>query len=61
MPILTNAGNYFIALSGGPFNIDKEVYFSISTKAPIAQVILNKKKGETFLFRGKAATIQEVF
>ena len=59
--VKTTAGNYFVATSGGPYAISNETYYSISTAAPLGQILLGKKTGDTFLFRGKIFSITAVF
>jgi hypothetical protein len=57
----TSNGNYFIAISGGPYKVEGTSYFSVSAASPIGELLLNKVKGDTFLFRGKTVTITDVF
>jgi transcription elongation GreA/GreB family factor len=59
--VKTSMGNYFIATSGGPYQIDKESYFSVSALSPIGDLLMHKKKGDTFIFRGKMVSVTEVF
>ncbi|QHT66065.1 3-oxoacyl-ACP synthase [Rhodocytophaga rosea] len=59
--VKTTAGNYFIAISGGPYTVLKETYYSVSTAAPLGQILLGKKAGDTFLFRGKTFSISALF
>jgi transcription elongation GreA/GreB family factor len=59
--VKTSAGNYFVAISGGPYTVLHETYYSLSTAAPLGQILLGKKTGDTFLFRGKTFSVLEVF
>ena len=59
--VKTNTGSYFIAASGGPYQVEGASYFAVSAVSPIGEVLLLKKKGETFVFRGKTGTIVDVF
>lgn len=59
--VKTTIGNYFIAISGGPYTIGKEKYFSVSPASPIGELLLSKKTGESFVFRDKQILIAEVF
>jgi hypothetical protein len=59
--VKTTGGNYFVAISGGPYTVLKDTYYSVSTAAPLGQVLLGKKTGDTFLFRGKIFSITAVF
>jgi hypothetical protein len=59
--VKTSMGNYFIAISGGPYVVGKEKYFAVSPASPIGELLLNRKKGESFVFRGKTVAVTEVF
>jgi hypothetical protein len=59
--VKTSMGNYFIAISGGPYIIDRESYFSVSALSPIGELLLHKKKGDTYTFRGKTVSVNDVF
>jgi hypothetical protein len=59
--VKTSIGNYFIAISGGPYVLGKEKYFSISPASPIGELLMNKQKGESFMFRDKTIMITDVF
>jgi hypothetical protein len=59
--VQTDIGSYFIASSGGPYTIAKKTYFSVSALSPIGELLLNKSKGDTFVFRGKTVTVTDVF
>ena len=56
--VLTNKGNYYLAVSVGEIWIEGTSYFIISTKSPIGQQLLGKKKGDHISFNG--ATISSV-
>lgn len=58
--VITNNGNFFIAISIGQLAIDSKNYFAISSASPIGALLLNKRKGETFQFRGKEYRIENV-
>jgi transcription elongation GreA/GreB family factor len=58
--VLTTQGNFFISISAGPFQVDDKLYYPISAASPIGQILLGKKAGDSYSFRGKAATIIEV-
>lgn len=58
--ITTSGGNFYIAVSVGQLKIENEIWFALSPAAPIAQSLLNKKKGDKFLFKGKEETIQQI-
>jgi hypothetical protein len=48
--IQTNKGYYYIAISLGMLTVENTSVFVISASAPIAQVFLGKKVGETVTF-----------
>lgn len=58
--VKTSGGNFYITVSAGQLKIENEAWFALSPAAPIAQSLLNKKKGDKFLFKGKEETILEV-
>jgi hypothetical protein len=58
--VLTSAGNYFVAVSGGPFTVAGQTYYAVSTAAPLGRELLGKKAGDTFPFRGKPFRIQQI-
>ena len=53
----TSAGWYFLAVSVGVLSIEGQKIMVISPQSPIGQVLLGKKVGETFSFRGKIEQI----
>jgi len=59
--IKTTAGNYFMAVSGGPYTVSQETFYALSTAAPLGQALYRKKKGDSFSFRGKSFTITDIF
>src|SRR5690606_2798056 len=56
----TTAADYFIAISAGAFKQEGKPMYGISQEAPIAQLLMGKKKGETFVFNGNSHTVLEV-
>lgn len=58
--VRTNAADYFIAISAGVFKQEGKPIYCISQEAPIAQLLMGKKKGETFVFNGNSHTVLEV-
>ncbi len=58
--VRTNAADYFIAISAGAFKQEGKPIYCISQEAPIAQLLMGKKKGETFVFNGNSHTVLEV-
>jgi len=58
--VITNNGNFLISVSLGQLTIDNKNYFAISSASPIGAILLNKRKGDTFQFRGKDYSIEKV-
>ena len=56
----TTAADYFIAISAGAFKQEGKPIYCVSQEAPIAQLLMGKKKGETFVFNGNSHTVLEV-
>jgi len=58
--VITSIGNYYIAISAGKIDLDKESYFAISMSAPIAQALKGKKIKDKISFNGKNIEILDV-
>jgi hypothetical protein len=58
--VLTSQGIFYIAISAGKVLLDKQEFFVISLSSPIGKALYNKKKGDSFNFRGKACMILDV-
>ncbi len=56
----TSTADYFIAISAGAFKQEGKPIYCISQEAPIAQLLMGKKKGETFVFNSNSLTVLEV-
>jgi hypothetical protein len=59
--VKTNQGNYYLAISAGPFIIENESWLAVSGSSPLGQALMDKKKGDTFVFRDKPFKIEEVY
>jgi len=55
--VKTKTANYFLSVSIGALVIDETSYFAISPATPIGKLILNLKKGDTFVFNGNTNSI----
>jgi transcription elongation GreA/GreB family factor len=55
--VITNHGNFFIAISVGVVVLDGTSYAVVSTLSPIGKLLLGKKNGDSFSFGSKAYTI----
>jgi transcription elongation GreA/GreB family factor len=51
--VLTNQGNFFIAISAGKIEIENQVFFAISTASPIGEHLYGKAQDEEFTFQKK--------
>lgn len=58
--VLTNIGNYFIAIPAGHFAIDNADYFVISPFSPIAQKMIGLKEKDSFQFMKKDFVIKKI-
>ena len=58
--VITNRGNYFLAISAGEINILGIKYFAVSTASPIGKLLLGKSVENVFDFNHQYV-IQEVF
>jgi len=59
--VKTQLANYFIAISAGRMEVEGSKYYVISPQAPLAQLILQKTSGDTFVFNEQEVKILEVF
>lgn len=58
--VLTDNGQFFIAVSAGSFSLDGKQYFVISPASPVAKVLIGLKKGDKANFNGKVFTLTAV-
>ncbi len=58
--IMTNQGNYYLAISAGELTIDGKSYFAISAASPIGKKLMGLTKGASFDFNGKEYKIHEI-
>ncbi len=58
--VVTNKGNYFIAISAGKIVINTKYYYAVSSISPIGKLILGKSKGQTFTLNGVQQEIKSV-
>lgn len=56
----THAANYFISIPAGEIKLDNKKYYAVGVKAPIAQKLLGKEKGDLFKMNGKEFEILQV-
>lgn len=58
--VYTNNGNFYLSISAGQLQLDKELFFAISAVSPIGKLLLGKQKDDKFDFNGKKYQINEV-
>lgn len=58
--VLTNQGNYFIAIGLGKVIVAEKTVYAISVLSPIGKVLLNKQVGEAIKFQNKDIVIEEI-
>jgi hypothetical protein len=59
--VFTNFQNYFISTGLGEIKIDDLSFQAVSTLAPLFQILVDKRKGDTFMFLDRLYTVIEVF
>lgn len=58
--ILTNNGNFYLAVSAGLLNTDDGQYFAISPASPLGLKLLGVKEGDEFKLNDKTYHIKKV-
>jgi hypothetical protein len=58
--VITNLGNYFLSISVGKISVEDKEYFAIAPMAPLGQILLYKKEGDTFTFNNKNFKIEKI-
>jgi transcription elongation GreA/GreB family factor len=58
--VITDNGNFYIAISAGTLTVDDEAYFAVSPASPIGLLLKGKKKGEEIALNGKLYHIKMV-
>ncbi|WP_178991545.1 3-oxoacyl-ACP synthase [Winogradskyella schleiferi] len=58
--VKTTEANYFIAISAGKIEVEKDSYFAISAATPIAQLLISKRVNDTVRFRETVFKIIEI-
>jgi transcription elongation GreA/GreB family factor len=51
---------YFIAISVGKLIVNNDVYYAISSKSPIGQLLIGKRTGEEITFNGKQFSVNDI-
>ena len=58
--VITNTNNYLISIGLGQYIIDDHSVFAISLSSPIGRILLDKKKGDSFIFNNKTEKIIDI-
>ncbi|GAC1301535.1 MAG: hypothetical protein NVSMB24_04550 [Mucilaginibacter sp.] len=58
--VITDKGNFYIAISAGTLTVDNEAYFAVSPASPIGLMLKGKKIGEEIVLNGKPYHIKMV-
>tara|TARA_B100000809_G_scaffold77865_2_gene75716 strand:- start:5453 stop:5911 length:459 start_codon:yes stop_codon:yes gene_type:complete len=59
--IRADGANYFLGISVGKVQIEKESFFVVSPSSPIGKLLLGKVQNDTFLFQGRQTKVLEIF
>ncbi len=59
--VMTDRGNYYLAVGVGKVTLKGELYYCISPQSPIGITLLYKGKGERTEFNGRVMLIRAVF
>jgi transcription elongation GreA/GreB family factor len=58
--VWTDQGNFFISVSAGQLSLDGKTVYAISAASPMGAVLLGRKAGDQFEFRGRKAVIHSI-
>ena len=58
--VITNKNNYLISIGLGQYIIDDHSVFAISLSSPIGKILLDKKKGDSFIFNNNTEKIIDI-
>ncbi|CAN5357576.1 hypothetical protein BH09BAC6_BH09BAC6_31560 [soil metagenome] len=58
--VITNNGNFYLAISAGALTVNGETYMAISAASPIGLKLKGQKKGDEFILNGKPYQIMAV-
>ncbi|MFB0937302.1 MAG: 3-oxoacyl-ACP synthase [Urechidicola sp.] len=58
--VKTNTINYFLAISAGKIVVENEIFYAVSSKSPIGQLLIGKKENEEVSFNGKSFLINQI-
>lgn len=58
--VKTTKANYFISVPAGEIILNGKRFYAIGAGSPVAQVLIQKKQGDTFIFNGTEDSIVEI-
>ena len=58
--VITNTNKYLISIGLGQYIIDDHSVFAISLSSPIGRILLDKKKGDSFIFNNNTEKIIDI-
>ena len=58
--VITDQGNFYIAISAGALRVGGETYFAVSPASPIGLLLAGKRAGEKIMLNGKPYAITMV-
>ncbi|MDX1761066.1 MAG: transcription elongation factor [Christiangramia sp.] len=58
--VYTDAANYFISIPAGEISGGSDKFYAIGIQAPIAQLMLGKKVGDSINFNGRQFKVQRI-
>ena len=58
--VKTNNGSYYIAIAAGQLKLEDTTYYAISHSSPAGEMLIGKKKGDSFTLNGKTFQIEEI-
>lgn len=58
--IITNNGNFYLAISAGSLQVDGKTYFAVSPGSPVGVMLASKQAGDGFTLNGKSYIINSV-
>ncbi|WP_462265113.1 3-oxoacyl-ACP synthase [Mucilaginibacter sp.] len=59
--VITNQGNFYIAIGAGSFNVEDAVYHTVSPASPIAFAMQKLSAGQAFNLNGKIFDISAIY
>lgn len=59
--VITDQGNFYLSISAGAIALDEMIFYAISSKSPLGNLLLYKTIGDNVLFNGKRYVILKLF